>query len=103
MNVTKREMRPYSLEAIRDETLETKAPSHGARYADELVEQSGPLLSGKALWQALGFSGSPAFRQAKARGQLDVRVFKLPGRRGTFAFTSDVAEWLRKLDGEAPM
>jgi hypothetical protein len=32
-----------------------------------------------------------------------VRVFKLPGRNGTFAFTKDVADWLHAIDEETPM
>lgn len=75
----------------------------GAVCADQLVEGHGPLLSGEDLWRSLGFRNSAAFRQAKLRGQLNVRVFSLPNRRGTFAFTHDVADWLRSLDEEAPM
>ena len=75
----------------------------GAVSADQLVAGHGPLLSGEDLWRNLGFRNSAAFRQAKLRGQLDIRVFSLPNRRGTFAFTHDVADWLRSLDEEVPM
>ena len=75
----------------------------GAKLADDLIRTSGPLLTRDALWRTLGFVNSAAFRQAKARGQLGVKVFSVPERRGTFAFTSDVADWLRKLDREVPM
>jgi hypothetical protein len=81
----------------------TLLSAHGNRLADELIRSSGPLLPTQALWRALLFPSSAAFRQAKSRGRLQVKVFKIPGRRGTFAFTEDVAEWLRSLDREAPM
>ena len=83
--------------------MENGNAAQGARLADELLKSSGPLLTRDDLWRTLGFVSSAAFRQAKARGQLGVKVFKVPERRGTFAFTSDVADWLRKLDKEVPM
>ncbi|WBY18018.1 hypothetical protein PF049_14150 (plasmid) [Erythrobacteraceae bacterium WH01K] len=72
----------------------------GTQLADALLDGSGPFLTGTALWKALGFPSAAAFRKAKARGGVGVRVFKLPGRSGTFAFTEDVAEWLRAIDKE---
>lgn len=33
-------------------------------------------------------------RQAKRRGQLQIETFRIPNRRGLFAFTSDVSNWL---------
>jgi hypothetical protein len=83
--------------------LSTPTTEHGARLAEELLRSSGPFLSAGTLWRVLGFPSSGAFRQAKARGRLGVKVFKLPKRRGTFAYTDDVANWLRALDTEAPM
>lgn len=81
----------------------TPLPAHGNKLAEDLLRSSGPLLPTDALWRALQFPSSAAFRQAKARGRLNVKVFKIPGRRGTYAFTQDVADWLRNLDREAPM
>ena len=72
----------------------------GTQLAEQLIDKSGPFLTGKALWNALGFPSAAAFRKAKQRGRLGVRVFKLPDRAGTFAFTEDVANWLRAIDGE---
>lgn len=69
----------------------------GEALAQQLVRMHGPLLSGEALWRNLGFPNSDAFRQAKARGRLEVPTFKLPGRRATFARTRDVADWIEKL------
>lgn len=75
-------------------------PSTGA--ARRLLAENGPLLSGKELWQTLGFRSSAAFRQAKLRGAIGVPVFSLPDRRGTYAFTADVADWLRQVGTARP-
>lgn len=67
----------------------------------ELTEQlsrvHGHLLTGRSLWQILGFKNSAAFRQAKSRGVLGVRVFTIPNRRGSFATTREVAAWLFQI------
>ena len=75
----------------------------GTKLAEHLVDGSGPFPTGEALWKSLGFPSAAAFRKAKERGRLGVRVFKLPDRSGTFAFTQDVAEWLRAIDKEKIM
>ena len=35
-----------------------------------------------------------AFRKASHRGRLPVRTFEMVGRRGRFAVTTDIAQWL---------
>ena len=69
--------------------------------AETLLKDNGPLICGERLWRALGFRSAAAFRQAKSRAKLGVRVFNLPSRRGTFAYTSDVADWLAALSQDA--
>ena len=68
-----------------------------------LLKEHGPLMSGEALWKSLGFKTSAAFRQAKSQGRLNVHVFTMPNRRGTYAFTKHVVEWLELLAKEAKM
>lgn len=63
----------------------------------DLEARHGPLLNGRALYRALGLPSADAFRQAASRGQLPVRVFMIPNRRGRFALTRDVAHWLAGL------
>lgn len=75
----------------------------GHQLAQELLDTQGPFLSGKALWQSLGFNSSAALRQAKSQNRLEVHVFSITNRKGLYAFTEDVAHWLRKIDGEAEM
>ena len=53
-----------------------------------------PMLSGENLQMALGFSSIDAYRRAQTRKKLPIPVFKIEGRRGTYALTKDVAAWL---------
>jgi len=75
----------------------------GEEIANELIANHGPLISGEDLWRTMGFSNAGAFRQAKAQGRIEVPVFSLPNRRGTYAFTRHIADWLRKLAKEVAM
>jgi len=59
-----------------------------------LSSQHGPLLGGAELVRILGYRTSAAFRQAHKRGQISVPIFKLPDRRGYYALTHEVAEWI---------
>lgn len=60
----------------------------------ELLERFGPLMNGPALRQALGFRTAGAFRQAMSRDDSGLPAFQIPGRRGWYALTHDVAAWL---------
>lgn len=75
----------------------------GPAVGGDLAGLHGPLMSGRALWRALGFTSAAAFRQAKLRRRLSVRVFSLPERRGTFAFTQDVEGWLNALAAQTAL
>jgi hypothetical protein len=60
----------------------------------ELALRYGPMIGGRDLIQALGCSNGQAFKQAIRQDRLGVRIFNLPARRGKFALTKDVANWL---------
>ena len=60
----------------------------------EMERLYGPLLGGSKLVAALGHGNAAALRQARKRGRVSVPLFTLPQRRGYFALTRDVAEWL---------
>ncbi|WP_109477294.1 hypothetical protein [Paraburkholderia sp. C35] len=64
-----------------------------------LIERYGLLLSGCSLWKAIGFLSSSAFRKAASRGALPVKTFRIEGRKGLFAYTSDVATWISGVGG----
>lgn len=59
----------------------------------------GPTLGGNDLYTALGFNTYAAFHRSRQLGELGVHVFKLPRRRGWFALTDEVADWLEKQAG----
>lgn len=60
----------------------------------DLLERHGPLLTGEALRASLGYPSQAALRQSLSRNTTPVKTFRIPGRRGRFALTLDVAQWL---------
>lgn len=60
-----------------------------------MMAKYGPLLTGSKLVDVLGYPTPEAFWQARRCGRLQVRTFRIEGRRGIFALTTDVATWLR--------
>lgn len=63
----------------------------------QMLKQFGPLMGGDELHKALGFSNSAAFGQALRQGRVSISVFEIAGRRGKFALTEDVANWVLSL------
>lgn len=63
----------------------------------ELLEMYGPMVSGRAVVAVLGFKSYSAFYKARHEEKLPVKVFDLEGRRGPFARTADVADWLESM------
>ncbi len=59
-----------------------------------LISALGATVGGRALTMALGYPTQDAFRKASHRGRLPVRTFEMVGRRGRFAVTTDIAQWL---------
>lgn len=66
-----------------------------------LLEKHGELMYGAALWQALGFRSERSFQRAIQCSQITVALFTLPGRRGRYAKTRDVATWIAGLGRSA--
>ena len=66
-----------------------------------LEARHGPLMGGAPLQAALGHRSAAALRQARRRGKLDVALFTLPKRRGLFALTSEVANWIAEARATA--
>ena len=67
--------------------------AHG-RLRAELLNLYGPVLGRADLVRALGYSNAAAFRQARRQGRISLNIFTLPARRGSFALSTDVADWL---------
>jgi hypothetical protein len=60
----------------------------------DLLDSYGPMLFGKALLNALGYGTGDAFRHAVSRGTVPVPIFSIAKRRGKYALTKDVADWI---------
>lgn len=56
-----------------------------------MVDRYGPVVGGVDLRRLLGYRTRSAFERAVRLGQLPVPVFRMPGRRGVFALTHEVA------------
>ena len=67
---------------------------------ERLLEQNGPLMTGKSLYQALGYKSWAGFAKAVRIRIVEIDIFHLPGRKGRYAKTSDVANWINKLNTE---
>lgn len=61
---------------------------------DELFARYGTVLDHVQLREALGYRTASAFQRALAVGRVGVPVFNIPGRRGRFALSADVADLL---------
>lgn len=59
-----------------------------------LLAEHGELIGGHALARCLGYRTQRAFQMGIQRGQLPVEAFTLTGRRGHYARTFEVAQWL---------
>lgn len=68
-----------------------------AEVARQLFADYGPLLTREQLVQILGFRTAEAFERSVERGQLDLKVIRIPHRQGLFARTSDLIDYLDSL------
>jgi hypothetical protein len=74
-------------------SIEPAGPSE-AELTASLVATYGAIVGGKELARALGFRTQSAFRKALDRGALSVTIFQIPGRRGRFALSTELATWI---------
>ena len=86
----------WGMSQVTEQPLDDGHAQNSALYED-LINRHGPLLSGRDLVRALGFRNAAALRQARLRGNIAVPTFSLPNRKGTFAMTQDVANWLGNM------
>lgn len=68
-----------------------------------MLKEFGPLMGGEELRRALGYRSWAAFARAVRTNTVGIRIFEIPNRRGRFALTSDVAEWLIALRTREPV
>jgi len=56
-------------------------------------------ISGRALWQALGFANERAFQRARQAYQVHIPLYPMPGNaRGVCARSDDLANYLARLN-----
>ncbi|WP_223789934.1 hypothetical protein [Marinicella meishanensis] len=60
----------------------------------KLIAEYGILISGEPLSKALGFKSIAAFRKAIERGTIELPIMTFKNRKGKYAVSSDVAEWI---------
>jgi hypothetical protein len=68
--------------------------TNSVQIETDLINRHGPVMGGKDLMKALGFQKMPALRKAIRENRLGINVFEMPGHRGKFALTTDVAKFI---------
>ena len=58
-----------------------------------LTQRYGEFVPPSGLWKELGFSTPASFRKALSQARVEVEVFDIAGRRGSFARARDIARW----------
>lgn len=76
------------------QVLEGKVPKGQVSPSSDFCLPNTSLLTSIETARVMGFATTSALSRARKDGRLPFRMFKLPGRRGWFAFTSDVRSWL---------
>ena len=82
---------------VRQQSISSNQPALSESYEafeTRLIRALGATVGGETLSRALGYPTQDAFRKASHRGRLPVRTFEMVGRRGRFAVTTDIAQWL---------
>lgn len=62
-------------------------------FETRLTGRYGEFVPPSALWKELGFATAASFRKALSQDRVEVAVFEIAGRRGSFARALDVARW----------
>jgi hypothetical protein len=60
----------------------------------EFRSEYGHVIGAYRLFKIFGFESYAAFKQSLRRGALVMPLFTISGRRGQFAITEDVVDWL---------
>ncbi len=79
---------------MSEDGTKTGEPAGLVALQRQLTDQYGVLLDHAQLRQVLGYRTASAFEAAIKQERIGVRIFAVPGRRGKFAFSADVARWL---------
>lgn len=80
--------------SIKEEERKKMVAELQKALESDLSTRHGPMMTGDALVEALGYPSHAAFRQSLVRGKTAVKIFTLTHRRGKFALVKDVAQHL---------
>lgn len=69
----------------------------GTACLSRLLAAHGELITGDDLRRVLGYGSERSFSRAIKEGSVPIPLVRIPGRRGRFARTHDVAKWLAGL------
>ena len=75
-------------------------PALTPRSESTLVARYGPLMTLRDVAEILRYPSLPAARKARLRGKFPVQLVKLPNRRGWWATTRAVADYLESIGTE---
>ncbi|RZG43273.1 hypothetical protein [Acinetobacter wuhouensis] len=64
----------------------------------EIKEKYGEIIGGYDLAKLLGYKSTASLRQAISRNQIPFTTFNIENRKGKFAYTNDVINWLTNLE-----
>lgn len=64
----------------------------------DLTEKYGGVVGNVDLRHLLGYKSYSTFNRAVRMGLVEVKVFEIKNRRGKFALTTDIANWLYELN-----
>ena len=59
-----------------------------------IASEMGPFARLSNVWQLLGYRSADAARKAAQAQRLNVRALRVPGQRGYFVRSQDLAHWL---------
>lgn len=59
-----------------------------------LFSRYGELIGSRDLWRVMGYPSQVALQRAYLRGTVGLKLFEIENRRGRFALTTEVANWL---------
>lgn len=64
---------------------------------NRILQQYGPIIGGQDLRNFLGYKAASTFNRAKRLKLIDFPLFKIPNRRGSFALTENVVDWIQTI------
>lgn len=70
------------------------ASQYRQEVLNALVQQHGHMIGMRHLHKVMGFPSYDALKQCLLRKQLNLNLFYVEGRKGRYAMSVDVADWL---------